>query len=373
MQKINKKITLLLSYCPNPRISKRIKSLNKISSRISVVYWNRFKEIKTLPPEINLGIKELNISCSREILKRIVENIKLFFIALIALYKEKPEILYIDGIDMLIIGTTYKFLHRSKKIIYEVSDIPGGRFKKYFIISWLINFLHKIYFRAVDLFVFTSPFFQEEYSRYLSRRQILIMENLPEKRIFKNFRPEKHQKLTIGFIGSVRYSQQLINLFEACKDLADRVQIIVAGEGPDYSYIKEVAKGYSNVAMTGLFDYETEIVSIYNKIDLVYGVYDASIFNVRKAIPNKLYEAIVCGLPIIVAKNTALAEKVNEYKAGFTVSEKNSEDTKKIIRQILLNPNILEIYRKNSKQIKENFYFEKLEEKFLEKILSILI
>lgn len=368
-----KKITLLISYCPNPRISKRIKSLYKISSKISIVYWNRFKEIKTLPSDINIGIKKLNISCSGKILKRIIENIKLFFIALITIYREKPEILYIDGVDMLVIGATYKLLHKSKKIIYEVSDIPGGRFKKYLIISWLINFLHKMYLKVVDLLVLTSPFFQEEYNQYFPSEKIIVMENLPEKRIFQNFEPEKHHKLIIGFIGSVRYPQQLINLFEACKDLADRVQIIIAGKGPDYSYIKEVIKKYPNVIMTGPFDHEKEIVSIYNKIDIVYGVYDTSIFNVRKAIPNKLYEAIVCGLPIIVAKNTALAEKVIKYKAGFVVSDKNSEDIRKIITQILSNPNILEIYKKNSEQIRENFYFEKLEDSFLKKISGILI
>lgn len=371
MEKKNKKVVFLISYCPDPRISKRIKSLAKITSSIAVVYWNRFKELQTLPSDVNIKTKELNIPCSKKYLKRLFGDIKLFFASYSTLCKESPDLLYIDGLDMLIVGQIYRLLHKFTKIIYEISDIPGGQFIKNKIIQGLIKLLNKIFLRDINLLVLTSPFYQKEYNQYFHPHQIIILENLPERRLFKNFRSEKHEKLTIGFIGSVRYRQQLINLFEGCKNL-DRVQIIIAGEGPDSDYIKEVVKKYSNVVITGPFDYEKEIIYLYNKIDLVYAVYDTSILNVKKAIPNKLYEAIVCALPIIVAKNTGLAEMVNKYKVGFAVSGENSVDVKDLITKILTTPDILEECKENANRIKEKFYFEEVETDFLNKVGNIL-
>lgn len=363
---MNKKITFLLTHPPDPRISNRIQLISRAYSDISLIYWNRFKETGVLPKKIKT-IK-LNLPDPHSFLKRVMVSSELLIVSYKYLSKEKPNILYIGGIDMLIVGWLYKILHKSIKIIYEVADMPGGRFARKTIAKWLINITNRL-FKKIDLLILTSPFYWEKYYQYIFpyKNKVLILENFPKKTIFKNFKPIGHKKLTIGFVGFVRYPKQLINLFEACQGLND-VKIIIAGRGPDYDYVKKVSQNYTNVSITGPFNYEKDILSIYSKIDLIYCVYDTSLTNVNVAIPNKLYEAIVSSIPIIVARGTKLAELVKKYKIGFEVSDNIFEETRRLIINILNNPNMLEERKRNADKIKEKFYFENKEKEILNKI-----
>jgi glycosyltransferase involved in cell wall biosynthesis len=161
-------------------------------------------------------------------------------------------------------------------------------------------------------------------------------------------------------------------LFESCKEFGNNIHIIVAGMGPDYDYIKEKSSEYNNVDIIGAYNYERDIIDLYSKIDVVYSVYDAEDFNVRVAIPNRLYESIVCGLPIIVAKNTALSWVVKKYGVGFEVSSSNVNEIKELIKNILDNPDILKRCKENALKIRKNFYYENVEDIFIDKITKMV-
>ena len=70
-------------------------------------------------------------------------------------------------------------------------------------------------------------------------------------------------------------------------------------------------------------------------VDCVYAVYNADVKNVRIALPNKLYEAIFCDLPIIVAKNTYLSDLVNEWNVGVAVDHKNPEELRLALSKLM--------------------------------------
>ena len=76
-------------------------------------------------------------------------------------------------------------------------------------------------------------------------------------------------------------------------------------------------------------------------VDCVYAVYDADNPNVRIALPNKLYESILCELPIIVAKQTYLAELVKEWGVGISV---NHKEVKELVEAIACLKNNREVY-----------------------------
>jgi len=364
------KAIFLLSHHPNPRMIKRIKSLSKISNDISLVFWDRFfnlpipRRIRTRP------IKCLN---SRNVLSRILIDLKLFFISFEHLLIEKPVVIYISGIDMLPAGYFYKIFHRNVKLVLEIADLPGGCFSKREAIKYINNLINKM-IKKVDLLVLTSPYFWDKYykDRFSYPQRVFIMENLPLRALFKKFKPEQHKELAIGFVGFIRYVKQIEMLFESCKDLENKTKIIVSGGGPDYEYIKRISKNYKNVKVTGPYNYAKDIVNIYSKIDIVYSVYDANLFNARIAIPNRFYEAIACGLPIIVAKNTALSNLVKKYGIGFEVSHSDVKELGELIKTILRNPLSLKKCRENILKISKNFYYEDMEEKFIGRIVKLV-
>lgn len=367
---MNMRVVFILSHSPDPRMIRRMNSFFKITNDISVVFWNRSFN---LPIPQGIQVKSIEAHDSWNIFGRIFSDLKLFFASLKYLLSKNPTIIYVSGADMVPVGYFYKIFYRDVKLVLEIADLPGGRFSNRKWIKYLNNLVNKMIKKA-DLLVLTSTYFWERYYKnlYPFNERVFIMENLPPRRLFQNFKHIKHKKLVIGFVGVIRYGKQIANLFETCKDYEENVEIIVAGSGPDLRYIESISKNYKNVKITGPYDYEKDILDIYSKIDIVYSVYDADDFNVRLAIPNRFYEAVVCGLPIIVAKNTALSWLVKEYGVGFEVSHSDVNELKNLIKNILDNPVLLERCRGNALKIRENFYYENAEEKFINKITGLI-
>ena len=57
----------------------------------------------------------------------------------------------------------------------------------------------------------------------------------------------------------------------------------------------------------------------------MYAVYDADMANVRVALPNKLYEAVYCEMPLIVAKGTYLQQLVESWGVGLAIDHTSVE------------------------------------------------
>ena len=368
---MNVRIIILLSHHPDPRMLKRVKSLSKVSNDILVVFWDRMLDT---PIPQGILVKRVKSSDPWTLLGRILVDLKLFFISVYWIFIKRPSIIYVSGFDMLLPGYFYKIFHPRIKLILEVADLLGGRFVGNKKLKYLQNFVNKM-LKNVDLLVLTSPYFWENYYKrvFPYPEKVFLMENYPSKKIFSGFVPKKHKKLTIGFVGAVRYADQIKMLFEACKMYNDKIKVIIAGGGPDYNYIKKIDRDYSNVEATGPYNYENDIVNIYSEIDIVYSVYNADLFNVRTAIPNRLYEAIACRLPIIVAKNTVLADLVvRRYDIGFEVSHSDIRDLKNLINNIIKNPSLLEKCKENIAKLPKNFYYEEVEKRFIKRIEDLV-
>ena len=82
---------------------------------------------------------------------------------------------------------------------------------------------------------------------------------------------------------------------------------------------------------------------------MLYAVYDASNPNVKIALPNKLYESVYCEIPIIVAKGTYLAEIVNQWGVGVSVSHNDPFDLEEQLKQLIYNTEKYERITENCK------------------------
>jgi len=368
-----RKIVFLLTYSPDPRITKRINALAEVFNNIEIIYWKRFDDFFHYSGHFKSY--SINIPYTSNIYLRIFYSIALFIKSIYYLFKCRPNLIYIDGIDMIFPAFVFKILSfRKVKIVLEIADLPANVYKKKHrllvsIIVSLINFL----ISKLNSLVLTSPYFWEDYYSKIFPYpdKIIIIKNIPEKSLFENFKTEPHENFVIGFIGFIRYVKQLEMLFEACKDLKD-VKIIIAGGGPEAERLREVIKNYKNVYYLGPYDYKKDILKLYSQVDLLYAVYDTSIENVKKALPNKLYEAIVCEIPIVVARGTNLADYVKKLGVGFSVSDSDPEELRDLVIQLINNPDIIRDIKEKERKIKEKFYWENVKEDFKKKILDLI-
>jgi glycosyltransferase involved in cell wall biosynthesis len=344
--------------------------LSKISSDISVVYWERTHGQGFKIEEFErVDCKKLAATNERGLVKRLLESKKLQQRSFEILKERSPELIYVSGIECMPAALKLKRACGSH-VIFEIADLPANSYiERFGFFSKPLEALVNGEVSVADSLVVTSPYYYSDYYKQKTRfneEDIFLFENVPERSVFSGFKRKPHDVFRVAFIGGVRYFNSIRTLFEAAKEI-DGLEVLVAGKGPDSERVLELSKKHSNVKIKGEYNYKKEIASLYSDVDLVYAVYDTKGINERLALPNKLYESIVCGIPIVVSKGTCLEKYVKELGVGFSVSDGNVDELRALFLEIMEKnyKRFQEISEKES-EIRESFFYENVEQKFIE-------
>ncbi len=321
-------------------MNKRIKLLKK-DSAVHVICTRRASQNIWEPAQdVDHVIFDIDLPSSKKILKRYFVSQEFQKKALSKLEELKPNVIYAEGLDTLIIAGKYSRNH-NVHIIFEVADLRENFIsspKK--ILDRIVTFellrREKKAFKNVDFLVVTSPkFYDIHYCKLISKEKMIFIPNVPDIEVFKRYK--KHSgDFTVGFIGGIRYLNQMKMLVDVAGEVGCKVLFAGAGgTSTDYEEIHSYCLGKDYVSFTGRYDYNSQIADLYGMVDCVYAVYDADNPNVRIALPNKLYESILCELPIIVAKGTYLEELVKYWNVGISVNHKNQEELADSLRRLM--------------------------------------
>lgn len=367
-------ILFVISHVPNPRMNKRLQVAKEVG-KTGLVYWDR-GTIK-IWDVLHSDIENININVTADYtnpLKRIIPTLTFGYKAIKQIIRLKPKCLYVANVDMLIIASLYAFGRKNKpKIIYEIADlnklIADGQnttIKK--LIRLLLIYLERQLCNRINTLVVTSEkFFEHYYSNFVPKSKLLFFPNIPNLNAFINYSRKKTGRFTIGFIGAIRYKNQMKMLIEVAEKC--NINILFAGAGLD-DEIQQLAKDKNFIKYIGKYNYEKEIASLYGQVDAIYSVYDAELNNVKMALPNKLYESIYCGLPIIVSKGTYLAEIVQSKGVGVAVSHKNALELEQVLSRMAKDKEYYNTFVKACNDIKDEIDIEIYNEKLKKSIES---
>lgn len=332
------KVLILCDHYPiSPRVKKVRASLIKIypNSNIKVFAWNRSNKdvtewyVSTFNQDIGYGNK----------LYKLLNMIKFIKSSKNFIDEFKPD--YIHAIDMEMLITS-KITSKASKIIYEVYDIKFFHNK---ILNWMREKIEfHIIKKDIHAMVLASPYFGIYYkSNDVKEIKTIVMNNKPSKDLsiktknnyMDNYSALLSDKIVIGFIGTIRYKNILVNLIDACTRF-DNLVILLAGDGPSSDYIKNYIKRNSlqrKIIMTGRYNVE-DLESIYGVCDYVWAAYPSENLNVKYAISNKFFESIIYRKKVIVSKNTMLGDYVNKTNMGFTVNPYDVEQISAFLRTL---------------------------------------
>jgi succinoglycan biosynthesis protein ExoL len=367
-------VTFLLFHTPNPRCIKRVNVSNEYN-KTRIIYCKRSEE-STLPFDVpeNVEVTCIDVgNFNKNYFNKVYKLFKYMVRAYKELNQDKPNVLQVEGLHMLLLGYIFSFFYKNTKLVYEVADLHkviyySSKNPMYKIASKVLPFTEKFLVKKINKLILTSEFHWEDYySKFLPETKYTFIPNVPFKQQFNDYKKQSKKRLTFGFIGGIRYRNELLNLIDIVKDDKE-LELLIAGAGntDDYNFIKDYVKGYENIQFYGPYNYQKEIVSLYEKIDVVYSVYDASIDNVRVAIPNKYYEAIVCGLPLIVAKSTKLSSLVERYEVGFSVSHDDKIELSNLVNKLKSDKNSLYEIENNCLRIKKTCFYDNYIPKLVE-------
>ena len=73
-----------------------------------------------------------------------------------------------------------------------------------------------------------------------------------------------------------------------------------------------------------------DVLRLEKECDILFATYNPKIENHKFSAPNKLYEAMALGKPIIVCKNTGIDKLVDKNKLGIVINYDSNEFLKAI-------------------------------------------
>ena len=151
-----------------------------------------------------------------------------------------------------------------------------------------------------------------------SPQKLYIIHNTPdgEKPLNVSFTLKgRSEKIKIVYVGILAKKRLLKETVEVVSKMDD-VEMHIGGFGEYEDWMQKAAEQYSNVFFYGKLQY-SETLALEKQCDIMMAVYDPSIRNHKYAAPNKFYESIMLGKPIIMAYDTGHDDIITKNNIGI--------------------------------------------------------
>jgi glycosyltransferase involved in cell wall biosynthesis len=237
---------------------------------------------------------------------------------------------------------------------------------------WIANiflWLEKRLIRKVDKIINVGEAQKRYFSSITGKPISVIMNCKPLQSL--EYQPPNNEKFTVLYIGGLHQDRAVLMLVQAAKELPG-VRCLIGGIGhPDYvQAVKEECSRTSNVAFLGRVPFD-EVIPMTRKADVIFCMFNPGNPNSIIGTPNKLFEAMACGRPIICTKGTYSGEVTEQEEVGLAV-EYSEQALKEAIIKLRDNPELREKLGRNAlKAAITKYNWQKQEEKLLELYRSL--
>lgn len=237
------------------------------------------------------------------------------FIFVLKNAKKNDVVVFID-LETVLLGWLAAFIKKAK-IHYDIADpfylVKPIPFKKFWKILESI-YICKIRLVTVPHILRYKVFFNE------LKQNIQVVENVPifqkELIITENFSLDGN--ITIGYFGGLEENYRgLENLAKIVLD-DNRLKLIIAGSGNLSVFFENLSKKTDRIIFCGKFDSQ-DLPKLINDVDIYFAYYSDLKPLHKIAAPNKFYEHLFFGKPILTSNCIPQADDIKKYNTGWCI------------------------------------------------------
>ena len=309
---------------PEPPVEKVALELANAGHEVTVLAWDReslgysFEKRKVLHNSykiIRIGERAEYGVGFRSLFPFAVFQLKMFFWFLGN--RNKVDAVHAFDFDTGFLCKIFCCLYR-KKFVYHILDYYADtHFPRFPLIKKVVAICENWVINGANCTIICSEKRREQLS-HASPRQLLVIHNTPSiKQSNGNFKISQTNRVRIVYVGVLTPDRMI----EELMDFVSKHQIFelhIAGYGILESKVKEVAAKFDNILYYGKICYE-DAISLERQCDIMTALYNPNIINHQYAAPNKFYESLFLGKPIVVIRNTAIDQYVLEYNLGVVI------------------------------------------------------
>ena len=296
-------------------------------------------------------------------------NLRLFF----KLPFIKADVFHANDLDTLLANSWASKLRR-KPLIYdsheyftgvpEIQDRP--KVKK----VW--EKIEKSIFPKLK-YIFTVNQSIANLYRAQYNKEVQVLRNVPKSDDLKKTKSRSDlgipldKKIVLVQGTGINIDRGIEELLEAIA-IMDNTILYIVGSGDVLHQLKERSKAQdlkNKVVFVGKLPY-TEMMQYTFNADVGVTLDKDTNINYRFSLPNKIFDYIKAGLPILSSNLVELKKIINQYEIGAITMNHSPEEIKSSLMRIWEDENIFLQYKKNTKRAAEELTWEKEVETLLE-------
>jgi len=362
---------------PDPRVDKIARSLAAAGYTIEVLGWDMTGEHPREEQADGYLINRLRIPAQfGRGLRNVFHQLRwqAGLLSWLVRSRGKYQVVHACDFDTVLPALTGKFLW-GQKVVYDIFDFyadmlratPAG------VVS-LIRRLDLWAIGLVDALILADDARREQVRGASPRRCAVVYncaEDLLDRLVEASSRPADSTGLRLCYVGNLLMERGLPALLEVLSRHPDW-HLDLAGFGPDQAQLLALARGTPNLEWHGRLPYLRGLQLAY-QADVLFATYDPAIPNNRYASPNKAFEAMMLGKPIIVARDTNMDRLVEKSGAGVAVPYGDRAALEDALKDLQENPALRERLGRNARQAFENgFSWVNMQRRLLELYQEVL-
>jgi len=307
---------------PDPRVEKEARTLAQAGYQVSLLGWDR---TAALPRQELLD----GISCQRLPIRAEyasgMHNLpdllrwQWGLLKWLISHRREYELIHACDFDTVLPALVCQRLY-GKKIMCDIFDFYADHLRA--TPNWIKSAIRNVDLRAIDRAeaVILADESRWEQIRGSNPRLSAVIYNTPEEaepKTTAESRMPSSDRLQIAYIGLLQVERGLLELLAVLGGHPEW-GLHLAGFGGDESRLLEAARDLPNVHWHGRLPY-TRAIQISAEADILIATYDPVIRNHRYSSPNKVFEAMLLGKPIIVAQDTNMDHIIRQADCGIVI------------------------------------------------------
>jgi glycosyltransferase involved in cell wall biosynthesis len=218
-----------------------------------------------------------------------------------------------------------------KFLIYDAHEYYAGLelFVRKKIRKKIWLFVEKIALRRVSVIITVSRQLADLYvERYPRIRNVEVIRNLPRREQVKSLvdlkRPVDTTDKIVVYQGHFRPGRGLENLIRAFQHVSE-AHLLLIGGGELTEKLHSLVQGLSLKHRVTFYGYvpTDELIRTTAAADLGIVLFEPTSINYAYALPNKFFEYVMAGIPVLASDIKTFSEYIDRYQFGRTVDPSN--------------------------------------------------
>jgi glycosyltransferase involved in cell wall biosynthesis len=315
---MSKRILMLLSneYRPDPRVEKEARTLVMAGFEVTVICWDREHRYPAERMESGVRIVRVRtglVGSKPEMARRYPS----FLLAVLREAKRREwDVVHAHDLDTLPCGLMVARL-KGRPLVYDAhehysrmveDDVPG-------IVVPILDRVEGSLVKRTDRIIAANDMIAEYLQPHAKSKISVVMNCIDPPSVTQ--RPPSSEESTIFYGGALEPQRYVL---EVARAIAGKpgVRMRIAGTGSLQAEVEEIVSTSKNIEYLGYLDQKRMREEI-TSADLMVALLDPSNENNRIGTPNRLFEAMALGTPVLASEGTLSGRIVRSEESGYTL------------------------------------------------------